>query len=176
MSGSLAVAICMLAFNSVALADCTDEIVAIKESAEKLRCAKDGGKWPDWTPIWQKKAGKGRIKQGEVGDGCEVHLSLARLLYELRDPDRNSPPHKKRGNNVARGAAHALADGQFQYAVDLLEEFQLSIATSVINPDFTVVEDKDGIERTAEWYATAWSLWADKMQARIDPVAGVCST
>ena len=122
ISGTLAVVITMLGFNAAAQADCTDEIEKITEAADKLRCAYGefaGGSWNN-NPIWQKQAGKGRKKQDAVGDGCEVHQSLARHLYEKRDPERDSPPPKKRGNNVARGAAHALAEGKFQNAIEFV--------------------------------------------------------
>jgi len=177
MSGTLAVAISMLAFNAAAQADCTDEIELITAAADGLRCSYGefaGGNW-DSKPIWQKAAGKGRKKQDAVGDGCEVHQSLARFLYEARDPDRDSPPPKKKGNNVARGAAHALADGKFQGAIDLLTSLQASIANSRLNPEFGTVHDSEtGADGDAQYWATKLSIFAGIMAGRIHPETQSC--
>ena len=180
IGSGLVVAISMLAFNAAAQADCTDEIEAITTKADELRCGYGefaSGSILNWMnkPIWQKQAGKGRKKQDAVGDGCEVHQSLARLLYEERDfTDPDSRPRKNK-NNVAKGAAHALADGQFQYAIDLLTELQASIATSVLNPDFTTVSDPEtGIDGDAQYWATKLSMFAGSMADRIHPETQSC--
>ena len=177
ISGTLAVVITMLGFNAAAQADCTDEIEKITEAADKLRCAYGefaGGSWNN-NPIWQKQAGKGRKKQDAVGDGCEVHQSLARHLYEKRDPERDSPPPKKRGNNVARGAAHALAEGKFQNAIDLLTGLQASIANSKVNPEFgKVLDPETGVDGDAEYWAMKLSYFAGIMAGQIHPETQSC--
>lgn len=175
----LVVAISMLAFNAAAQADCTDEVEDITAAADALRCAYGefaGGTWND-VPIWQKAAGNGRKKQNAVGDGCEVHQKLARLLYEKPVVKETKGKGKPREDNQpdGRGAARALADGQFQYAVDLLTELQASIATSVLNPDFTTVRDPEtGTDGDAQYWATKLSMFAGSMAGRIHPETQSC--
>ena len=182
---SLAIVFSMLAFNAAAQADCTEEIAHIKQAADNLRCTIDqsedfgdaAGLW-DWEPIWQKAAGKGRKKQDAVGDGCEVHQSIARKLYEVRDfsdPDSRPRPNKK-GTNLASGAAQSLEYGKFQAAIDSLTAIELAVDASVVNPDpkwGTVVDvSNDNFEGDAKYWAAKVKAFATDMKTRIDPVSG----
>jgi hypothetical protein len=172
IGGTLAVVITMLAFNVSAQEQCADlvnEMAAdVLGAADQLRCTRDGGQWTN-APIWQKAAGKGKHKNTDPDPlaGCEVHLSLAKLIYEERDfTEPGSRPRKNR-NNVAKGAAQALGDGQLEYAVQLLEELQSSIATSKENLDYGDDEGKDSDGYTAGQRAYLVSDWANKMAKRI---------
>ena len=181
---SLAIVFSMLAFNAAAQADCTEEIDHITQAADNLRCTLDqsedfgdaAGQW-DWEPIWQKAAGKGRKKQDAVGDGCEVHQSIARKLYEVRDfsdPDSRPRPNKK-GTNLASGAAQSLEYGKFQAAIDSLTAIELAVDASVVNPDFGILEvdpQNPTGEGTADYWAARVRNFATDMKTRIDPVLG----
>ena len=117
----------------------------------------------------QQAAGKG--KKGAAGDGCDVHQKLARLLYE-------EPVVKAKGNNPAkqgsRGAARALEDHQYAYAIDLLTQLESSVDSSVVHPDFGTLIDKWNYDRVgdADYWAAKVRDFATAMKARIDPVAG----
>jgi len=173
---SLAIVFSMLAFNAAAQADCTEEIDHITQAADNLRCEADGGLWAV-KPIWQKAAGKGRKKQDAVGDGCEVHQSIARKLYEVRDfsdPDSRPRPNKK-GTNLASGAAQSLEYGKFQAAIDSLTAIELAVDASVVNPDFGILEvdpQNPTGEGTADYWAARVRNFATDMKTRIDPVLG----
>ena len=132
MSGSLAVAVSLLALNGVAMAgDCSLESTDIKLQAATLRCEFLGNGTYTGDPIWQFK-GKGE-------KGCVVHEKLAKLLYELRtDP----PPEQKKGNNKAKGAANDLDDHKYQSAIDQLQLFIDTIEyDAVLNPDYKGAAD-----------------------------------
>jgi len=162
----------MLAFNASAqelCADLVDEMAAdVLGVADQLRCGSDGGQWRP-APIWQKAAGKGKHKKSDPDPlaGCEVHLSLAKLIYEERDfTDPDSRPRKNK-NNLAKGAAQALGDGQLEYAVELLEGLQSSVAISKLNPDYGDDDGKDSGGHTAAQRAYLVSDWAKTMAKRI---------
>lgn len=172
IGSGLIVAISMLAFNAAAQdpEQCADLVTEMtgdpvtQGTADALRCAPDGL----WThgPIWQFQGGKG--KKGAAGDGCDVHQKLARLIYEKPVVKVSKGKGKPTDNQPdGRGAARALADGQLEYAVQLLEELQSSIATSKLNPDYGVSEGKDSDGYTAAQRAYLVSLWADTMAKRI---------
>jgi len=172
---SLAIVFSMLAFNAAAQADCTEEIDHITQAADNLRCEADGGLWAV-KPIWQKAAGKGRKKQDAVGDGCEVHQSIARKLYEVRDfsdPDSRPRPNKK-GTNLASGAAQSLEYGKFQAAIDSLTAIELAVDASVVNPDFGILVDEwnNNVDGDAEYWAARVKAFATDMKTRIDPELG----
>ena len=176
---SLTIVFSMLAFNAAAQADCTKEIEYIKQAADNVRCADDGL----WThkPIWQKAAGKGRDKKDPVGDGCEVHQSIAKKLYEVRDEYNTNtmPPYKgaknKNGKNIAAGAAQELESGKFQAAIDSLTAIELAVDDSVVNPDFKILPDPWNTEvhvGDADYWADKVRNFATVMKARIDPEFG----
>ncbi|MDH3531373.1 MAG: hypothetical protein OEO82_00510 [Gammaproteobacteria bacterium] len=178
IGSGLVVAISMLAFNAAAQADCMEEIDYIQQAADNLRCSDDDGNGIFWehAPIWQYAAGKG--KNSDPGDGCEVHQKLARLLYEKPVVKANGKIPAKQGS---RGAARALEDHQYAYAIDLLTQFESSVDSSVVNTtDFPLLPDGIlcGTSTTPVCDAAYWAAkardFATDMKTRIDPVAG-CS-
>ena len=175
IGSGLVVAISMLAFNAAAQADCTEEIDHIQQAADNLRCSDF---W-EHAPIWQYAAGKGRKKQNAVGDGCDVHQKLARLLYEkpvIKESNGKGKP-KSQSPSDSRGAARALEDHQYSYAIDLLTQLESSVDSSVVNPDFGILDDPynpDYVndEGDADYWAARVRDFATAMKARIDPVTG----
>jgi len=148
LGGSLAIAVSMLAFSMTAFAQACDvESAEIKYMADVLVCGKDGGQWND-AAIWQFK--------GKNGDGCEVHTKLAKLLYEERTDE---PPPRKKGNNVAKGAANDLDDGKYQSALDQLQLFIDTIVNDAkLNPN-----NPDAAEQADDWVT-----WAMGMQGKVE--------
>lgn len=134
IGSGLVVAMSMLAFNAAASDKCEIEIANIKAAADNLRCAPDG--WAHES-IWQFQGGKG--KKNAAGDGCDVHQKLARLLYEkpvVKESNGKGGNKPKNPNeDLGRGAARALEDHQYDYAVTLLDEFVRSIDSSALNPE-----------------------------------------
>lgn len=146
IGSGLIVAMSMLAFNAAASDECGTAITNIKLAAENLRCVGsvegNTGLWDPNNPIWQKAAGKGKGKNSDpdmAGDGCEVHQNLARLLYEkpvVKESNGKGGNKPKNPNeDLGRGAARALEDHQYDYAVTLLDEFVRSIDSSALNPE-----------------------------------------
>ena len=108
MSGSLAVAVSLLALNGAALADCSDTITEIELKADEVRCDA-----PNDNPIW--------LYKGTKGDGCVVHEKLAKKLNEERTEE---PPRiNKNKTNIAGGAANDLRNGYYDNAQQKLQEF-----------------------------------------------------
>jgi hypothetical protein len=147
LCGSIAVAISMFALSGTASAeiDCNDLVGEIQTMARELRCndtVTPVGWWPTDNAIWQWK-GKGEM-------GCELHQKHARLLDEERT---ESPPEKKKGNNIAKGAANDLLDGKNQSAYDQLTLFiDRIIYDAKLNGDFDpIVNDPRGT--TAQSFA-----------------------
>ena len=183
IGSGLIVAISMLAFNAAASDKCVDEIANIKAAAENLRCVGtvegNTGLW-NYAPIWQHAAGKGRKKQDAVGDGCDVHQKLARLLYEKPVVKETKGKGKPRDDNQldGRGAARALEDHQYTYAIELLAELKASIEISVVNPDpdwGTVSDTTNGnFPGDAQYWADVYWKFADDTQRAIDDVNMVC--
>ena len=145
MSGSLAVAVSLLALNGVATADdnmsCGDlaavdadgaPVGAIIELREYVVCdvaAADIWQQDDDTTVADETVMSiwlfGKSKKNSELNGCSVHEKVNKLLYEVRDTDATSPPWKgnDNGKNGPKGAWHALIDGNPTYAADLLGEF-----------------------------------------------------
>jgi len=150
MSGSLAVAVSLLALNGVATADhyavdiasCQDIENAILELSDFVVC--DDAADDIWkgttTSIWLF----GKSKKNPDLNGCSVHEKVNKLLYEVRDTDATSPPWKgnNNGKNGPKGAWHALVDGNPTYAADLLGEF-----VRVLDENANVKEGRQGDEK-----------------------------
>jgi len=144
LSGSLAVAVSVLALNGVVVAEehpvtacySSDEDPsvlgadsAIMELSDWVTCetAVDdiwiSGDDFNVDSIWQFGRSK---KNGSMENGCTVHAKVNALLFEERDEaDPNTTPPwkgKKNGKNGPKGAYHALMDGNPTYAADLLGE------------------------------------------------------
>jgi len=178
----LIVAMSMLAFNAAAQDNCVVEIANIKAAADNLRCSDVDGNGIYWNhaPIWQYAAGNGRKKQDAVGDGCDVHQKLARLLYEKPVVKESNGKGKPTQDNQTdgRGAARALEDHQYTYAIQLLAELKASIETSVLNPDpdwGTVTDATNGnFPGDAQYWADVYWKFADDTQRAIDDVNMVC--
>ena len=160
MSGSLAVAVSLLALNGVAAADdydpgilsCDDlaavgtdgaPVGAIIELSEYVVCDDAAADiWKDTTTsIWLFGQSK---KKGSTENGCTVHEKVNQLLYEVREEaDGTEPPWKGKNNgkNGPKGAWHALIDGNPTYAADLLGEF-----VRVLDESANVKEGRQGDE------------------------------
>ena len=131
ISGTLAVVITMLVFNSIAQADdiCTRQIDIITTTSKNLGCySTSDGSWME-PPIWQWGKGK---KTGE--DGCVIHHKLQQALYVPRDPyrdDGTTPPYKgktnRNGFNLAQGAAQLLVSHDFEGAMNKMQQFHDTI-------------------------------------------------
>jgi len=148
LSGTFAVAVSLLALNSVAMAgDCSVQSTDIKDQAVALRCEALGNGTYVGDPIWQYR-GKGE-------KGCVVHEKLAKLLDELRTEE---PPQQKKGNNKAKGAANDLDDHKYQSAIDQLQRFWDTIEyDAVLNPDNPGAVDAAALQQE----------WAVDMQTQI---------
>ena len=156
MSGSFAVAISVLALCAPTMADdCTEVSDGIKAMAYNLQCKPEGA-W-DTEAIWQWK-GKGEL-------GCAVHAKLAKQLHVPFDPDK--PPPKKKGNNIAKGAANSLDDHKYQDAIDHLQNFWDTIEYNArLNSD-----DRED-NREAEALADEQQEIAQMLIGQIDPLNG----
>lgn len=155
MSGSLAVAVTVLALSAPAMAgDCDDVADAIEAAANNLICTTDGG-LTGWTgdAIWQWK-GKGEL-------GCAVHKKLAKQLFVPFDPSK--PPPKKKGNNDAKGAANALRDHKYESAILHLQNFWDTI-------EYNARLNSDNPDAAAQ--ADAQQEIAMLFMGEIDPVNG----
>ena len=161
MSGSLVAAVSVLALSGPVVADvpgdpdyqnpptsCGALIEAIISMADELRCGEwptspeQIGTWDKGNPIWKKK--------GDAVKGCEVHESLAKQLYFVRDPNGTKPRIKKGGNSKG-GAANDLDNGKVLSAMTHLMNFSETIRTAAkVNPKF---EPLDTAGKVAEDFA-----------------------
>ena len=153
MSGSLAVAVSLLALNGVAAADeasCLLVADDIRELSDFVVCdnaAADIWQQNDDTTVADETVMSiwlfGKSKKNPDLNGCSVHEKVNKLLYEVRDTDATSPPWKgnNNGKNGPKGAWHALVDGNPTYAADLLGEF-----VRVLDENANVKKDRQGDE------------------------------
>ena len=154
ISGSLAVAVSMLALNNVASASvdepqsCDDVKAAIMMLHDYVACDADRNldgdrTWKGMQPIWQF----GQSKKDTTLDGCSVHEKVNKLLYEERDAaDGTEPPWKGKNNgkNGPKGAYHALVDDKSSYAYELLGQL-----VSTLDSDAKVADKKMQVFETA---------------------------
>ncbi len=150
LCGTVAAAIFTFALSATASASCQDDADLIAGDVMQLQtdlaCPEypdsvDGitGEYEGLTPIWQYRPKRN-------GDGCEVHYKLSKLLFEKSQPKKGKG---KANNGDYRGAYAALLDGQYQYAHDLLVQFNLSAMDATLTPDDKFVPGPYG-DGTAE--------------------------
>ena len=157
LCGTVAAAIFTLALSATASAgECEKDAEALAESVRVLRADLACVAYPDGiidpdnpavyptdNPIWQYRPKKG-------GDGCEVHYKLSKLLFEKSQPKKGKG---KANNGDYRGAYAALLDGQYQYAHDLLAQFNLSALDATLTPDDKFVDGPYGdAENTRKFF------------------------
>jgi len=109
----------------------------LTDMAEALRCVADSselnpGLW-SLDPIWEQRR----------EPSCDVHLNLARKLYEVRDFDANPDRPKKNKNdtNLATGAAWDVQFSKFVDALSKLDSFLDDAGKARLNSAFPAAAD-----------------------------------